>query len=367
MLKTLLSTSTASFLILLFQKCPSTNQTGTLPNAATTSAVSVSDTITRSVSMPDKMCGLSFVAPPRPFKGAVMQEVKSVKATWIATIPYGYTRLGEAKVHYNNQTGHWWGERIEGVRTTIDSAHRAGIKVMLKPQVYIPGGWTGGMDYATDAEWEAWESSYEAYLMPFVKMAIEKNVAAICVGTEFKIAAAKREKFWRQLIAKVRKDYKGLLTYASNWDEYPRIPFWDALDFVGIDAYMPLVEKDTPSVSELKEAWKPYFEQIKTFQSAVKKPIVFTEFGYLSVDGCAGKGWEVEKRVHDVKINQLAQANAIDALFATFWQEEWWHGGFLWKWFPDGMGHEGYIERDYTPQGKQASKILIKWYGQNGL
>ncbi len=309
-----------------------------------------------------KMSGLSFVAPPRPFTGAVMNEVKSINANWIATIPYAFTRVGEAAVHYGD-FGHWWGERLEGVRVTIDSAHKAGIKVMLKPQVYVPDGWVGGLDYTTDAEWEKWESDYEKYLMHFVELGVEMNVEAICIGTEFKMSTLKREKFWRGLIAKVRQKYKGKLTYSSNWDEYPIIPFWDALDFVGINAYMPLLDKVTPSVSELCEAWKPYFEQIKAFQLTVNKPIVFTEYGYMSVDGCAGKGWEVEKRVKSLNINELAQTNALDALHTTFAKETWWQGGFLWKWFPDGQGHEGYIERDYTPQGKQAAVVLRKWHG----
>lgn len=309
------------------------------------------------------MAGLSFVAPPRPFTGAVMNEVKSVNSNWIATIPYGFTRMGEAKVHYSTEGEQWWGESLAGVRLTIDSAHRAGVKVLIKPQVYVPDGWVGGLDFKTDAEWEKWEIDYEKYVMRFVDLGAEMKAEAFCIGTEFKMSTLKREKFWRGLITKIRQKYKGQLTYSSNWDEYPVIPFWNALDFVGINAYMPLVEKDTPSVSELCEAWKPYFEQIKTFQSKINKPIVFTEYGYMSVDGCAGKGWEVEKKVKSLKINELAQANALDALHTTFGKMAWWQGGFLWKWFPDGEGHEGYVERDYTPQGKQAAAILRKWHG----
>jgi hypothetical protein len=310
-----------------------------------------------------KMSGLNFVAPPRPFKGAVMNEVKGINANWIAPIPYAFSRNGEPSVHYSGGGGHWWGESPEGVRVTIDSAHRAGIKVMLKPQVYVPDGWPGSLDFNTDADWEKWEKEYVKYLMIFVDLGIEMKVEAICVGTEFRFSTKKREKFWRDLIAQIRKKYSGQLTYSSTWDEYAAVPFWDALDFAGINAYMPLVEKDTPSVSELCEAWKPYCEQIKAFQLKIKKPIVFTEYGYLSVDGCGGKNWELEKKVKSLKINELAQANAFDALHRTFGRYAWWQGSFLWKWFPDGQGHEGYFERDYTPQGKQGAATLRKWHG----
>ncbi len=310
-----------------------------------------------------KMTGLSFVAPPRPFTGAVMNEVKSVNAGWIATIPYGFTRPNEPSVHFDEFGGQWWGESLQGVRVTIDSAHKAGVHVMLKPQIYVPGGWTGGLDFKTDTDWAKWEQGYEKYLMRFVDLGIEMNVEAICIGTEFKIGVVKREAFWRGLIAKIRQKYNGKLTYSSNWDEYPVVPFWNDLDFVGINAYMPLLDNETPSVSELCAAWKPYYEQIKTFQTKIKKPIAFTEYGYMSVDGCAGKGWDVEAKVKSLKINELAQANALEALHKTFAKEPWWQGGFLWKWFPDGQGHEGYIERDYTPQGKMSAKTLRKWYG----
>ena len=310
-----------------------------------------------------KMAGLNFVAIPERFRGAVMEEVKAVNATWIAPIPYAFSRQGDASVRYNGFGGQWWGETVEGIRVTIDSAHRSGIKVMLKPQVYVPGGWPGSIDFTTDADWEKWEKDYVQYIMRFVDIAAEKKIAAFCIGTEFKISTQKRPTFWRGLIAQIRKKYAGKLTYASTWDDYSVVPFWDLLDFAGIDMYIPLLEKDTPSVSELCEAWKPHFEQIKNFQAKIKKPVVFTEYGYLSVDGTAGKGWELEKKVTSLKINELAQANAIEALHRIFSKAAWWQGGFIWKWFPDGQGHEGYFERDYTPQGKQAAATLKKWHG----
>ena len=311
-----------------------------------------------------KMRGLSFVAPPKPFSKTPMMDVKAVAADWIAVIPYGFTRPGEATVHYGTAGWKWWGEGMVGVKTTIDSAHRAGIHVMLKPQVYVPGGWTGALDYATDEEWIKWEKAYEDYLMPFVDIAESMKVGMVCIGTEFKMGVVKRETFWRNLIKKIRLKYHGKLVYAANWDEYPIVPFWDALDYIGVNAYFPLVQKETPSVSDLQTAWKPYFDTLKSFQKKCNKPMLFTEFGYLSVDGCAFNSWEIEKRIHSVKINEEAQANALDGLFSTFWKEPWWAGGFLWKWFPEGQGHEGYIDKDYTPQGKKAEIVLKKWYGK---
>lgn len=310
----------------------------------------------------EKMKGLNFVAPPSEFENNPMLEVQAVSAEWIAVIPYAYTRQGDPDVHYNTGSFQWWGERPEGVLKTIQLAKDAGLKVMLKPQVYIPGSWTGALDFSNKKNWKKWELAYEKFLLSFAEMADSLNVEVFCIGTEFKQSVVKRETFWRALIEKTKSKYKGKLTYAANWDEYDKVPFWDALDIVGINAYFPLINEKTPSVAALKKAWKPHKKAIASFYRKVKKPIVFSEFGYLSVDGCAYNTWELEAKVKQIPINEQAQANAIDALFESFWSEPYWMGGFIWKWFPNNEGHEGYIKRDYTPQAKKGAVILKKWY-----
>ena len=47
---------------------------------------------------------------------------------------------------------------------------------------------------------------------------------------------------WRLIIATVRRYFEGTLTYAANWTDYEKVPFWDALDVIGIQAYFPLLE-----------------------------------------------------------------------------------------------------------------------------
>jgi hypothetical protein len=306
--------------------------------------------------------GLSFVAPPRPFPADPMVPIQSIGAGWIAVIPYAFTKPSVPQVRYNANGGQWWGECHEGCRATIKAAKAAGIKVMFKPQVFVPGRWTGDLDFVDSTEWKKWEIGYEAYILPLVDMASEENVALFCIGTEFKISATKRPEFWNQLITKIRSKYSGKLTYAANWNDYDVIPFWDRLDYIGINAYFPLSAAATPSKEELLKAWKPMVVSIGKFADQQKKPVLFTEFGYLSVDGCADKTWEIEKRIKTTSINQEAQAIALDALFEAFWSQPYWKGGFLWKWFPNMQGHEGYPEKDYTPQGKLGEQVLKKWY-----
>ena len=82
------------------------------------------------------------------------------------------------------------------------------------------------------------------------------------------------------------------------------------------------------------------------------------------MEGCAGKTWELEKNIRNMTPNQEAQANAYQALLSSWWEKDFWAGGFVWKWFPDGEGHEGYPDKDYTPQGKMAENVLKSWYSR---
>lgn len=316
----------------------------------------------KHLKVSDKIKGLTLVAPREPFRNEPITEVKSVNAEWIAIVPYAFTRQGTPSVRYEGYGRQHWGELYEGVKVQIDSAHKAGVKVMLKPQVWVGGGWIGGLDFATDAEWTQWEKDYENYILPFAKIADSTHVELLCIGTEVKLSAVKRPQFWRNLIAKTRAIYKGKLVYAANWDEYELVTFWKDLDYIGIDAYFSLVPKATPSVSELEKAWTPHIKAISNFQKQQNKPVLFTEFGYMPIDSCTYRSWEMEKKRRNMSINQDAQANAIDALFSAFWKEKWWAGGFLWKWFPEVKATEGTDIKDYSPQGKKAIGVLQKWY-----
>ncbi len=319
--------------------------------------------VTHGISQGPTIDGLTVVAPPRAFTTDPFVEIDSVGSEWVAFVPYGFTLRGQSKVHYDSDR-QWWGERTDGIKTSIEMAQSHGINIMLKPQIYIPGSWPGDLTFDTDAEWAEWEASYTAFILHWARLANSYNVEVFCIGTEFKISTLKRPQFWLDLIQEVRAVYCGELTYSANWDEYDDIPFWGEVDYIGVSAYYPLLEDDTPQVDDLLKAWKPNVKAMSEVSKRYDKKVLFTEYGYLSVDGCGGKTWVLEKSVKSRTINEECQANAIEALLETFGKQDWWAGGFLWKWFPNGMGHEGYIPRDYTPQGKQSIQVLDKYYSQ---
>ncbi len=308
--------------------------------------------------------GITVVAPPKAIGASAFRRLTDINTEWVSFVPYGFTKKGGTDIKYNLER-QWWGEKIEGIETCILEAKNQGLKVMLKPQVFIGGGWIGEMDFDSEEKWKTWEINYRKFILEYLNVAVKHNVEMFCVGTEFNIAVVKREKFWKELIKEIRLTYKGQLTYSANWDSYDKVGIWKELDYVGISSYFPLSDAKNPTVGLLVKEWKPIVRKLKAFSSSQKKKIIFTEYGYMSVDGCAGKAWEIEKAKHNLNINHFAQSNAYDALWTSLVNEEFWAGGFLWKWFPEGMGHEGYPEKDYSPQDKPAEQVIKKWFNQN--
>ena len=57
-------------------------------------------------------------------------------------------------------------------------------------------------------------------------------------------------------------------------------------------------------------------------------------------------------------MNLEAQTNGLQAIHNQFWNEEWFAGGFLWKWFHAHDRAGGEENNRFTPQNKPAEKRL---------
>ncbi len=189
---------------------------------------------------------MTLESPPKAIESTGFLPIKNIHANFVCIVPYGFSTINKHQVIFNHKR-QWWGEREEGVIELIRMAKENEMKVMLKPQVWLQGGWVGDFVLESDKEWLDWERAYKKYILFYAQIAEKNDVDIYCVGTEYKTAAILRPDFWISLIAEIRKVYKGKLTYAANWDEYNEISFWDKLDFIGINAYFPLSQKANPS------------------------------------------------------------------------------------------------------------------------
>lgn len=310
----------------------------------------------------EKINGVNFVAPSDSIGAAAMQPIRKVNANWVTLMPFAFGRSGSANLRYN-LSRQWWGERKEGVRWTIKYAHELGLKVMIKPHVWVMGGgWRGNFKLRDEKEWQKWEQEYHQFIMGYAQIADSLDADLFCLGTELRISVRQRPTFWKQLIQDVRKVYNGRITYAANWDNYRQVSFWDELDYIGIDAYFSLSSKAGPPTSLLKKKWQPIKRKLGKFAQNHNKRILFTEFGYRSVNYTADGHWKYNRQERSV--NMQAQADSYHALFETFWNEPWFAGGFLWKWHDNHPKRGGSDNTRYTPQNKPAEKVVRDWYGR---
>lgn len=314
----------------------------------------------------DKINGLSFTAPKRPVGKTAFEPAVAVRANWLALIPYAFVDPAKPDVRYDT-AGQYWGESSKGITQSARFAQELGLQVMLKPHLWVRGqGWPGEFLPADETGWNLFLTSYRAYLLHCAGLAASLNLSMLSVGTELDLVAVARPDFFRKLIKDIRAIYGGTLIYAANWDQYQNIAFWDDLDRIGIDGYFPLDESDTPAVADLLQAWTKWEPQIKTVADRFDRPVIFTEFGYRSINGATGKQWELPDNAaaKDIPPNYAAQVVGYEAFFQFWWQRPYVKGGFLWKWH--APGRETIRKNNFTPQDKPAEAVVQRWFTAGG-
>ncbi len=308
-----------------------------------------------------KINGVSFVASREEVAQLHIDEVLKVNANHAAVMPFGFIRDINSPEIIHNTDRQWFGETRNGAKQYIEMLQKNGVQVMVKPQIWIwKGEFTGTLKMNSEEHWKQLEASYDDFILTYAQLAQDTNAELLCIGTELEQFVKARPDYWKKLIQKIRAVYKGKLTYAANWDEYPRTTFWEDLDYIGIDAYFPLSDEKTPTVDQLRTGWQPWKEKILALSKAKNKQVLFTEFGYRSMDYTGKKPWLVDR--NDENVNLEAQVNAKKAIFAEFWSEDWFAGGYVWKWFIQHDKAGGGEDNRFTPQNKPAQQIISEVY-----
>jgi len=280
-----------------------------------------------------------------------LEPLGELGASWISQTPFGWVRSAEATEIRYGGSHVLWGESDEGLVATAAWARERGIRTLLKPHLWVHrAGWPGDIDMPDEQAWAAWFDSYEEFILRYARLAESHGLEALAVGTELG-GTTGREREWRRVIARVREVYHGRLTYCANWNGEPeRVAFWDALDFIGIQAYYPIAEGPSPSLETIRDAWSPIASRLEALARRTRRPIVFTEIGYRSQDGALERPWEWRGAG---SVNLDLQRDAFAAMYDALWDRPWFGGTFIWKWHPVPPEETG-GNCDFTPQGKPA-------------
>jgi hypothetical protein len=285
-----------------------------------------------------------------PASAEALRDLKALGVNWISIMPFGFHR-GTPEIRFGGDRV--W-ETDESLVAVTKQAHALGIKVLLKPHIWGRGDLD--MSHWTDAQWASWFEHYTKFIEHYATIARDAKMDALSIGNEQKIASS-HEAEWRAIIKRVRAIYRGPLTYGANFDEVFDVRFWDALDFIGVSAYFPLVDEPKPSKEALVRAWQPTIVRLAALSKRTKRAIVFTEIGYRSVEGAAWRQWEIPR---DAPPNADAQRIAYEAFFEAVWPQRWLAGAYPWKWF--SYPQHVRSANDYEIEDKPAEDVVRRYY-----
>lgn len=310
----------------------------------------------------EKWKGVCWVGSRGSLVGGELQALSATGANAISQTPFGWqAKIDEPTISWElDSDRQWWGESAKGLHATLDSSAKLGIMNMLKPHLWVRGGWPGAIHMQNEEDWDIWFANYTAFILDYARLAEEMKFAVLCIGTELEKTSA-RQKEWRCIISEIRKVYSGKLTYAANFTEYEQVDFWDDLDYIGIQAYFPLSKSKNPDLEELKSAWKTHLVRIEKSVKRYQKPIIFTEIGYCNTIDASVEPWVWPNERGDVPLSDEIQARCYQAFFETAWTRPWMAGVFFWKWYPV----KNMREPDFSPQGKRAEQVMTRYFGNS--
>ncbi|MFB3921342.1 MAG: hypothetical protein ACE145_06440 [Terriglobia bacterium] len=263
----------------------------------------------------------------------------------VALVPYGFAARGQPRVRLLGADS--W-ESDEGLEQLSRLAHARGIKVMLKPSLWLRDGFPGDLEFSSPDDRAKWFAEYRQFLEHYARLATRIHADIFCVGTEL-AKLTPHEDEWRQLIARVRAVYPGPLVYAANFGtEFETVKFWDALDYVGLQEYYPLPDNLATDAVVTK---------VEAVQRKFQRPVIFTEAGFSSYELPNREPWNDST---NGKVAPDAQARCYEAILRAFYHKPYFQGVYWWAVRTNGQG--GLEDGSHSPWRKPAMQVLARWY-----
>jgi len=291
-----------------------------------------------------------------------MARLARLGVEWIALSPYGFMEDPHAPeiLFPRGERQSPGAENDAAVLETARAAHRLGLKVMLKPQIWLHDGhWTGDIAMEDETTWRVFFDRYREFLAHYALLAAAGDMEILVVGVEMQRTTT-RQKEWRALIGSARELYGGPLTYAANWGgEFETLGFWEALDYVGLDCYYPLSDAADADDERLLAGAREVSRRIGDVSRRAGRAVILTEAGFPAL----ASSWTAP---HDDRtgapLDPKAQARGYRALLTAIWGKPWLAGIYWWKWpsAPEGSRRDPI----FSPRSRPAQDVLTRWYSQ---
>ena len=295
-----------------------------------------------------------------PRSRETLLRVAKMSVNSISIMPFAFMRdLRSPAISFIHRNP--GGETDEGTVRAVSDARELAMSAMVKPQIWIGGGrFVGEIAMRSEEDWRGFFDNYRRFIVHHAVVAEAAGAGLFCVGTEL-VATEGRAREWRETIAAVRLATGAPLTYASNWAAgAPRVPFWDALDAIGVDFYDSLSSDPGASDGALDAGVRAAVAPLERLTRATGRPVVFAEAGYPAVRGA----WIAP---HDEKSGRPFDAGdagrAVAAVFRALNGKSWWQGVYWWKAFSSGQAARP-DDRGYNLFGTPCEKAIAEGFAR---
>ncbi|MBQ8107625.1 MAG: hypothetical protein IJ129_02640, partial [Ruminococcus sp.] len=252
----------------------------------------------------------------------------------------------------------------EEIAHAVNMAKSMGLKVCLKPMVNcLDRAWRARIDFPTEETgyWEKWFNSYNNFMLYYAKMAQRLGCEMLCTGCEM-AGMDKQSAYCRDMIAKVRKVYHGIIMHNINHGDEFRFDWLDAVDVIGISGYYPVTDRENKGIETMHKKWAEVVARLEKCHEHYQRPIMFAEIGVRNETDCTMYPWDFHNRP-DKATDEQEQSDFYESAMAATWDLEWFCGYFWWDWKVTLPPIEKAKEnRDFTIYGKLAEQTLKKWY-----
>lgn len=294
------------------------------------------------------------------------RELAALGVDWVSITPFGFQESLQSTEVQSSGRAMAAGENDDRLERETQQAHELGMKVMLKPHLWISHSeWQGHIQPAGPDGWDKWFASYQKFILHYAALAERLKIDAFVVGVEMPSSSWTQRDHWVKTIAMIREVYHGPLAYAANWNEAEKVTFWDKIDWIGVQLYTPLTTRLDASYDELAAALDKDLDNYEALSKKYGKPVFLTEVGYKSIRATAVSPhtWPEHLPPESKAYDEGAQSLAYRAMLNRVAERDFIQGVYVWKWFTDvDTDEEGTL--GFSPRKKQAAQVLGQAYAR---
>ncbi len=292
--------------------------------------------------------------------------IRETGATWINLVPVWFffpyddgtyrttselRPMGAEEFYQQRNTGYIYPTFDDDeLKAFIRDARAMGFKIYLAPHIvpaeYGPDTLPGKALLIPD-DIDEFFGNYRTMIAHYADLAEETGVELLAVGVENDSLTIPDQgvypgvdlnAYWYGIIAEARSRFSGSLTYSAaagdrDYSAPNQVTFWDALDYIGFEWYLPLTDELDVSLPELVTLAREAIEDLaRPLHEQYGKPLLFTEVGFEAKP----YAWTRSYEGSDVgaEFDRLAAALSYEYLFQAIADVEFIEGMFVWSWAP---------------------------------